>query len=119
ERWIEVALDHGGKFVEIRHQLEELGIFVNAVAAFFCVRLKLAPDFIQALGRPDDHSVAAKLLFVLGKGAYAKRGPAQETMAAGGIPSGNPAVGKLEGLAVEDPDDPADRTDEPCSGEAR
>ena len=95
-------MNHRGKLIEVRHQLQELGIFMDSIAFLFRVRPEVTLDFVQPLRRADDYPIGAKLLLVIRKAPNTYGLRPQKTVTAGHVPCGNSAERKFQGLAVEE-----------------
>src|ERR1700739_2796178 len=109
---IEVTLDHRGKFVQVRDQLQQFGIRMDAEATLLRMRSELTLNLVQPLHRFHDYAVTSKLLLLIAEGPYSDGSRSKKAMAASRVSGGDAAKGKLQQLAVEQANDPADRTDE-------
>ena len=112
EGGIEAAFDHVWKFVEVGDHLEQVGVRVDVVAGSFKVGGQLALDLFPALGRPHDHAISAQLLLVVGEVLDGDFCDAEESVAYRSVSSRQAAEGKLQGLAIQHAEQPADRADE-------
>jgi hypothetical protein len=68
---IKVALDDGGKLVEISHQPPQRGVFVNLIVAALGEGREFPFDFLLTLRRADHDAVQMEFLFVVGEALHA------------------------------------------------
>ncbi len=112
EGWIEAAFDDVRKFVEVGDQVQKVCVRVDVVAGAFNVGGQFALDLFPALGRPHNHAISAELLFVVGEILDGDFCDAEESVAYRSVSSREAAEGKLQGLAIQHAEQPADRADE-------
>ncbi len=113
------AFNDRRKFVEVGHQLYQLRILVNPVAAFFRGGGQFAFDLFLALGRANNNAIGLQALLVVSERSHANGRRTQETDVRESVSAADdPAIGKFQRLSVEQRNHPANRADEPGAREA-